>query len=218
MSRIHPASLPLLSLAMVFFLAADTSALDATDIVPTRVDIAVRTDNGVPIGSIVAWPVGSDGFDTDAWLECQGQTVSATLYPQLVLALTGSSSAASATLPDLRGLFLRGYGAQVIEQNNGTRNGITATTHSSGELMTPQGDSLRPLYGNLPAGGSPIGGEDLNLNLSGVFSWTGSGTAAGQGTGTRSNAQAFFDASLYAPVDNEVRPASMAVRYLIRAR
>ena len=39
-----------------------------------------------------------------------------------------------ANVPDVRGLFLRGYGSQTHAQNNGSTVGITSTTHSSGAL------------------------------------------------------------------------------------
>lgn len=44
----------------------------------------------------------------DTWVVCEGQTISATTYPKLVKALTGSDAAASAVMPNLRGYFLRG--------------------------------------------------------------------------------------------------------------
>jgi len=43
----------------------------------------------------------------DGWVACEGQTVSTTSYPKLVAYLAGAS-ATSATIPNLRGYFLRG--------------------------------------------------------------------------------------------------------------
>ena len=48
-------------------------------------------------------------------------------YPELFALMGGQ-------VPDLRGLFLRGYGAQSHAQNNGTIIGITETLHRSGIL------------------------------------------------------------------------------------
>lgn len=72
---------------------------------------------GVPVGSIIAWPVAIDPPDMDSWLECKGQTITQTIYPELY-AVVGNK------VPDLRGLFLRGLGgnsaALGVAQNYGT--------------------------------------------------------------------------------------------------
>ena len=73
-------------------------------------------------------------------------------YPELFALLGGQ-------VPDLRGLFLRGYGSQVHSQNNGSTVGITSTTHSSGALGQVQGDALRPVTsGGIHHFGSGAGG------------------------------------------------------------
>lgn len=59
------------------------------------------------------------------------------VYPEL-FALMGDRT------PDLRGLFLRGYGSQVHVRNNGSAEGITSTTRSSGALGQIQGNALLP--------------------------------------------------------------------------
>ncbi len=198
--------------------SAPAALPDAASLNPSSAPVRAVSSSGIPIGAIVAWPVSHEPYDTAAWLECRGQTVTAAAYPDLVAALTGSSSTASAVLPDLRGLFLRGQGSQNITQNNGSRYGDTTTTHSSGAFMSAQGDATRPVQGTLPVGGQIMGGENLNSNLSGSFNWSGPAASPGQGTGSASNMQAYFDNALVVPVDGEIRPANMAVRYLMRAR
>lgn len=64
-------------------------------------DDVVKSAN--PIGTIIAY-WGSSA--PAGYLPCAGQTVSSTIYPQLVTFLGGTTSA---TLPDLRGEFLRGW-------------------------------------------------------------------------------------------------------------
>ena len=77
---------------------------DSTSFDPTRVEVKAK-GSGVPVGMILAWPVGQNPEDMDNWLECNGQSISPSVYPEL-FAVLGSS------VPDLRGLFLRGYGGK----------------------------------------------------------------------------------------------------------
>lgn len=62
---------------------------------------------GVPIGSIIAWPWGTDPNGSSisggsVWLLCDGSTYSSTKYPLLYAA------SKTTQLPDLRGRFLQG--------------------------------------------------------------------------------------------------------------
>ena len=77
---------------------------DATSFDPTRVEVKAK-GSGVPVGMILAWPVGQNPEDMDNWLECNGQSISPSVYPEL-FALVGPN------VPDLRGLFLRGHGGK----------------------------------------------------------------------------------------------------------
>ena len=78
-----------LSIVFVFCLmlqlVATGSALagDATSFDPTRVAVVAKGAGGVPVGTIVAWPVAKNPEDMDNWLECNGQTVNPTVYPAL---------------------------------------------------------------------------------------------------------------------------------------
>ena len=78
---------------------------DATSFDPTRVEVKAKGSGGVPVGMILAWPVGQNPEDMDNWLECNGQSISPSVYPELFALLGGQ-------VPDLRGLFLRGYGGK----------------------------------------------------------------------------------------------------------
>ena len=79
------------------------------------VNTTVANVIGTLVGCIMIWP--TTNIPTN-WLECNGQTVSQSLYPQLY--------AIMATVPDLRGVFVRGY-------NNGRR---TDTNRTLGSLQT----------------------------------------------------------------------------------
>ncbi len=48
-------------------------------------------------------------------------------------------------VPDLRSLFLRGYGEQAHTLNNGANIGETETVHTSETLGTVQGDAFREM-------------------------------------------------------------------------
>jgi hypothetical protein len=122
-------------------------------------------------------------------------------YPELFALLGGQ-------VPDLRGLFLRGYGSQVHSQNNGSTVGITSTTHSSGALGQVQGDALRPVTsGGIHHFGSSGGGAFETRGYSDQRGSNGGGSMM-----TR------LDTSRVVPTANENRPVNTAVRYLIRAR
>ena len=78
---------------------------DSTSFDPTRVEVKAKGSGGVPVGTIVAWPVATNPEDMDNWLECNGQSISPSVYPELFAVLGGQ-------VPDLRGLFLRGFGGK----------------------------------------------------------------------------------------------------------
>ncbi len=122
-------------------------------------------------------------------------------------------------MPDFRGLFLRGHGAQTHVQENGGYIGITATNHASGELGVVQGDAIRPGIQSLQThrkannnGGimdvTADGGDD-------VYRYDrGSGGTDGIGVNGARGWRMIYSRQIIA---NENRPANMAVRYLIRA-
>lgn len=113
-------------------------------------------------------------------------------------------------MPDLRGLFLRGYGSQAHAQNNGTTVGITSTLHTSGALGQVQGDAVRNVTGVVQ---SRI---ETGYEISGAF-FPGNKAWGLEGAGTNSGS-AYFEISRVAPTAPENRPVNVAVRYLVRAR
>lgn len=160
--------------------------------------------SGVPVGAIIAWPATIDPADMAKWLECNGQAITKTAYPELY-AVVGS------TVPDFRGMFLRGLGSKSVSQINGTTNGTTATFHASAQLGETQGDAQRNLTGTyFTYVGSPTG---VYTTKNGWGWWLG----AVAGTTWEGTTQV-FDAARTVPVANEIRPVNMAVRYLIRAK
>ncbi len=167
---------------------------DATAFNPTTVAVVAKNaGGGVPVGTIVAWPVATNPEDMDNWLECNGQTVSQTAYPEL-FALVGGN------VPDLRGLFLRGHGG------------------NSAGLGAHQGHATR----NYDGVGYIWTGFGADLRASGAFVWNSSwgisAPAASWGGWTCNQYRIDVSPAAYGvPVANEVRPDNQAVRYLIRA-
>ena len=161
---------------------------DSTSFDPTRVEVKAKGSGGVPVGTIVAWPVATNPEDMDNWLECNGQSISPSVYPEL-FAVLGNS------VPDLRGLFLRGHGG------------------NSAALGVQQGDAIRNITGEFGAKARGM----WRTETSGVFatSGTGGGSHDSDGWGTE---YFQFDASRVVPTADENRPVNQAVRYLIRAR
>ena len=127
------------------------------------------------------------------WLECNGQSCAA--YPQLV-AVLGKS-----TVPDYRGVFLRGYGSH-------TSTHYGTVTHSSDALGVLQGDAIRNITGNVST--SMDYADNIlfkKLSLLRTFDRDGGGNVHATS----------FDVSRVVPTSNENRPINIAVRYLIKA-
>ncbi len=129
-------------------------------------------------------------------------------YPELFALLGGR-------VPDLRGLFLRGYGSQNHAQNNGSTVGYTSTTHSSGALGQVQGDATRNIQGNIGvwlwlANGGSGAFEPVSRDYN---SGNSNGNSPNKGNGGWD-----LNISRVVPTAEENRPVNQAVRYLVRAR
>ena len=181
-------------IVLLFLLSLPVSAyagLDSTSFTPP--ETIEPSGGGVPVGTIVAWPVATNPKDAAKWLECNGQAVSQAVYPKLY-AIVGP------TVPDYRGLFLRGYGG------------------NSGALGVLQSDQFQASKIAMNINGSTrIGLSHLSVPTSGNIN-------VGLITFTESR---YPDDTLIAAhpdgggaprYGNETRPINKAVRYLIRAK
>ena len=193
----------LLWLFLLPLLAQPVLGADATSFDPTRVEVKAKGSGGVPVGTIISWPVATNPEDMDNWLECNGQSISPSVYPEL-FAVLGNS------VPDLRGLFLRGYGSQTYAQNNGSTVGTTSTTHSSGALGQVQGDATRNVTGTI--------GPSIDGGSSGVVYRNGQSGYMLPSAAHYATAFHHIDISRTVPTANENRPVNTAVRFLVRAR
>ena len=124
-------------------------------------------------------------------------------YPELFAVVGGQ-------VPDLRGLFLRGYGSQSYAQNNGSSVGITTTTHSSGALGQVQGDATRNVTGTI--------GPSIDAGSSGIVYRNGQSGYMLPSAAHYATAFHHIDISRAVPTAKENRPVNMATRFLIRAK
>lgn len=169
----------------------------------TRLTKEENQASGVPVGTVITWASANNPNENGTWLECNGQ--SCTAYPDLVKVL------GSDTVPDYRGVFLRGLGS-VTSTHYGT------VQHQSNGLGELQGDAIRNIYGSfLVDDAVGLGGYDMNCPPNGAFK-----TGKHVNYDARSNAGPAgywlsFNASYVVPTVNEDRPINRAVRYFIKA-
>ena len=189
----------LLLFLLCFGLALPRVAADGTSFNPTTISVK-SVGASIPVGTVITWPSNSWPSDRDNWLECNGQSISSAVYPELV-GVVGSR------VPDYRGIFLRGQGSQ-------TSTHYGTVTHSSAALGQLQGDGIRTIWGTF------VGGDWSGHNNQGGSSgalWP-SGNAGVQEGNRYDQIRYSFDVSRVTPVVGEVRPVNRAVRYLIRSR
>lgn len=90
------------AVAATIALPLTAHAADATSFNPTTVKVTAKPISSIPVGTIISWPVAQNPADWQNpdgsynWLECNGQTISQTAYPELFALLGGR-------VPDLRG-------------------------------------------------------------------------------------------------------------------
>ena len=125
----------LLLLLLCFGLALPGVAADGTSFNPTTISVK-SVGASIPVGTVITWPSNSWPSDRDNWLECNGQSISSAVYPELV-GVIGSR------VPDYRGRFLRGLQSghsvgQTVANSLKSHNHSQPThTHSfSGQLVS----------------------------------------------------------------------------------
>lgn len=122
----------LLLFLLCFGLVLPGVAADGTSFNPTTISVK-SVGASIPVGTVITWPSNSWPSDRDNWLECNGQSISSAVYPELA-GLVGSR------VPDYRGIFLYGHGSQ-------TSTHYGTVTHSNTGLGQLQGDAIRPIRG-----------------------------------------------------------------------
>ena len=156
----------------------------------------------LPIGSIVMW---AKSTIPNGWLECNGQSINQTLYPDLYSLMSN--------VPDLRGSFVRG-----LDNGKGYDSGRT--------LGSYQADTFQSHSHTMNNAGShnhmtPVAaaGDD------GTFGHTGAiYTEAIAGTPNQTNTVGFTDFSgdhghtINATGSIETRPKNVALIFIIKAK
>ncbi|MFI3272976.1 MAG: hypothetical protein R3Y11_12910, partial [Pseudomonadota bacterium] len=136
-------------------------------------------------------------------------------YPALY-AIVGTS------LPNYKGMFLRGYGSRTNYQQNGTENGYSTTTHASGSLGAVQGDAIRNIEGYYTQSSNashqmfaePVTASGAYYQSS--YETTYYASESSKYYGSMPN-EIGIDASRVVPTATENRPVNIAVNYLIKA-
>ena len=191
----------LLLLLLCFGLALPGVAADGTSFNPTTISVK-SVGASIPVGTVITWPSNSWPSDRDNWLECNGQSISSAVYPELV-GVVGYYT------PNYQGVFLRGYGGQ-------TSYHYGAVGHWSAGLGELQGDGIREIWGELSYLPRSRDGE---VGQSGSLAFWNEGRNQWMNDAGKAPSGAMnFYASRSTPVVGEVRPVNRAVRYLIRAR
>ena len=191
----------LLLFLLCFGLALPGVAADGTSFNPTTISVK-SVGASIPVGTVITWPSNSWPSDRDNWLECNGQSISSAVYPELV-------GVVGWNVPNYQGVFLRGYGGQ-------TSYHYGAVGHWSAGLGELQGDGIREIWGELSY--LPRS-RDGDVGQSGSLAFWNEGRSQWMNDAgwAQSGAMNFY-ASRSTPVVGEVRPVNRAVRYLIRAR
>ena len=191
----------LLLFLLCFGLALPGVAADGTSFNPTTISVK-SVGASIPVGTVITWPSNSWPSDRDNWLECNGQSISSAVYPELVGVVGGN-------VPNYQGVFLRGYGGQ-------TSYHYGAVGHWSAGLGELQGDGIREIWGELSYLPRSRDGE---VGQSGSLAFWNEGRNQWMNDAGKAPSGAMnFYASRSTPVVGEIRPVNRAVRYLIRAR
>lgn len=169
----------------------------------------------------------------DNWLECRGQTVSAATYPALVKYLTGSDTAVSAVMPNLRGYFLRGVNTTASGLDAGRTLGSAQAdsfethTHTGTTANAPAMSGTAQTTGGGGHGHSiPVGTDtsDGGPKVRGGGNYATSGTAwVVEAPNHTHSVTLTFPAhghtfTTAAKGGTETRPSNIAVIYAMRAK
>ena len=155
---------------------------------------AITAANGNPVGTIIAF--GGNTIPT-GYLECNGEFIPSSDYPELSAVLGNSWGSPSSTnfyLPDLRGLFLRGVtGSSANDPDVNTRTFTGANANAVGSMqMDTLGSHTHTTYQT----------RNNNTNVdNGGYSWSN---------------ETYFDRQTGATGGNETRPKNAYVRYIIK--
>lgn len=171
--------------------------------------------NSVPIGTIIMWASSNDPLDGGTWFDCDGRVFSRYAYPTLYTVL------GSEILPDLRGLFPRCQGSQSLDV---TIDGVSSSqTFDAGQVGSKKSDSMRSITGSISNSSgygvvhSFLTGESITCEGSLVLNNSNINTGLNNFENNGHSYNIDIDTSKQVPTDEEIRPASISLRFLIKA-
>ena len=165
---------------------------------------------GTPIGTIIMWASSTNPQDGGVWLDCDGSSYNTTTYAKLY-AILGSGN-----LPNLKGLFPRCVGTQDLSV---TINNETSTqTFDGGDVGDKSADAIRNITGKFY--GYDNGYTNIFRGDNALFISSGNANRqqASDGNARDANYIMDFDTSKVVPVGSENKPASISLRFLIKAK
>lgn len=211
---------------LLICLAGNAFCADSASVNPLNVVVTAQSDS-VPVGTIITWPVSSNpaGWEQGKWLECNGQGIAQSIYPELYAIVGG-------TIPDYRGLFLRGFGSGKI---NG--NGFVSAPVGEQQNYSTYSEAGTAVFDNLSwyLANTMVKSENghsqtsdgyitplvntQSYNLLNRQLLVGRGGHFFFGTNIRSDVPVESDIVIQTtPGVTETRPVNKTVRYLIRAK
>ncbi|MDR3113263.1 MAG: phage tail protein [Endomicrobium sp.] len=185
---------------------------------------AKTSDNGVLPGTIIAYAVDISDNDMEVlgYLPCDGTQRKIANYKRLAEILGsryGSYDGTYFTLPDFRGMFLRGngtYGQDTAKTPTQHPSFSTSTVYQSASIGQMQGDAIRNMEGI--AGANALTANNWAY-IQGVFADAGSSGdngSAGSPNGSSESQGFSFSAARVVPTSNENRPVNYSVNYYIK--
>jgi microcystin-dependent protein len=147
------------------------------------VPYARKADNGVPVGTVVAF-AGEKSKIPAGWLVCDGQSYSTTDYVQLYNAVgtAWGGSGTSFKVPDLRGMFLRGVDdGRGKDPNAGSRIASNTGGNTGDNVGSIQGDEFKS---HKHTGNTTTNGNHTHNNDGGEYVFSDGNRTAGETDGT----------------------------------
>ena len=169
---------------------------DSSSFTPVNVSAVAPSGGAVPVGTVITWPFAShpDGWSEGKWLECNGQTITSSAYPELYA--LGYSS-----VPDFRNRTLWGDTSPRTVKAASLPN-ITGTfqlkdnKHLIGCIRSTSG----------------------SFSSSGTASYRIYGTSSSSGGPSQMNFSASSSSSIYKDGVTTVQPPALTTRFLIRSK
>jgi microcystin-dependent protein len=181
--------------------AVTTAKIADSNVTLTKLVAAVQ-QSLMPVGAVQAFAMNSA---PSGWYPCNGDAVLRTgtyaaLFAAIGITYGGGNGTTTFNVPDLRGIFVRGSGAQTI----------SGTTYNK-TFAAKEGDAIRNIQGTLTIQNAAIG------SLTGAFSNNGNSTQFGGGNfNSGSWPTLAFNAANVVPTADENRPANIALLYCIK--